>query len=58
LSELDIRRRGYLLNTIGSQEYQALITTADLSGFDSGFLERASLLAVRQGEIEAISSTK
>jgi DNA replication and repair protein RecF len=58
MSELDVRRRGYLLNTIGSQEYQALITTADLSGFDAGFLERASLLAVREGEIEAASDRK
>jgi DNA replication and repair protein RecF len=55
MSELDVRRRGYLLSTIGSQEYQALITTADLSGFDSGFLERASLLEVRQGEVEVAS---
>src|SRR5205823_315538 len=38
LSELDTRRRGYLLNTLGGQEYQALITTADLSGFDPAFL--------------------
>ncbi|MBF6614399.1 MAG: DNA replication/repair protein RecF [Chloroflexi bacterium] len=51
LSELDASRRGYLLNTIGSQQYQALITTADLSGFDPAFLERATLLAVRQGEV-------
>lgn len=51
LSELDASRRGYLLNTIGSQQYQALITTADLSGFDPAFLQRATLLAVRQGEV-------
>ncbi|MEO8285747.1 MAG: DNA replication and repair protein RecF [Chloroflexota bacterium] len=55
MSELDVRRRGYLLNTIGSQQYQALITTADLSGFDPGFLERSTLLDVRNGEIEAVS---
>jgi DNA replication and repair protein RecF len=56
MSELDVRRRGYLLHTIGSQEYQALITTADLSGFDSGFLERAAILAVRQGEVEEVGA--
>jgi len=52
MSELDTRRRGYLLSTIGSQEYQALITATDLSGFDAGFLENTTLLQVRQGEIE------
>jgi len=52
LSELDARRRGYLLSAIGSQEYQALITATDLSGFDPGFLERATLLQVRQGQVE------
>jgi DNA replication and repair protein RecF len=51
LSELDLRRRGYLLNTISGQHYQALITTADLTGFDPGFLEKAALLEVRQGEV-------
>lgn len=51
MSELDARRRGFLLNTIGAQNYQALVTATDLSGFDPGFLERASLLEVRQGEI-------
>ena len=51
LSELDNRRRGYLLSTISGQEYQALITTADLAGFDPGFLEKATLLEVRQGEV-------
>ncbi|HEX9988378.1 MAG TPA: DNA replication/repair protein RecF [Chloroflexia bacterium] len=51
LSELDLRRRGYLLNTISGQHYQALITTADLTGFDPGFLEKAELLEVRQGEV-------
>lgn len=51
LSELDARRRGYLLSAIGSQPNQALITTADLSGFDAGFLEKAALLEVRQGEV-------
>ena len=51
LSELDLRRRGYLLNTISGQHYQALITTADLTGFDPGFLEKSELLEVRQGEV-------
>ncbi len=51
LSELDTRRRGYLLNTISGQDYQALITTADLAGFDAGFLEKATLLEVRSGEV-------
>ena len=51
LSELDTRRRGYLLTTISGQEYQALITTADLAGFDPGFLEKATLLEVSQGEV-------
>lgn len=54
LSELDVRRRGYLLSTIGQHDYQALITTADLSGFDAGFLGRASLLEVRNGEVETV----
>ena len=52
LSELDTRRRGYLLSTIGGHEYQALITTADLAGFDPAFLEKAALLEVRYGEVE------
>jgi DNA replication and repair protein RecF len=51
LSELDVRRRGYLLNTISGQEYQALITSADLAGFDPAFLEKATLLEVRHGEV-------
>src|SRR5207245_2695479 len=51
MSELDTRRRGYLLTTISGQDYQALITTADLSGFDPAFLEHATLLEVRHGEV-------
>ena len=51
LSELDARRRGYLLSTISGQQYQALITTADLAGFDQAFLEKATLLEVSQGEV-------
>jgi DNA replication and repair protein RecF len=51
LSELDNRRRGYLLSTISGQQYQALITTADLAGFDPAFLEKATLMDVRYGEI-------
>lgn len=51
MSELDVSRRGYLLNTIGSRQYQALITATDLSGFDAGFIEKATLLDVRQGEV-------
>ena len=51
LSELDTRRRGYLLNTISGQEYQALITAADMTGFDPAFLEKATLLEVRHGEV-------
>lgn len=53
MSELDIRRRGYLLTTIGSRQYQALITATDLSGFDPAFLEKATILEVRQGEVLA-----
>jgi len=56
LSELDNRRRGYLLSTISGQEYQALITSADLSGFDPGFLEKATLLEVRHGEVFEVGS--
>jgi DNA replication and repair protein RecF len=52
MSELDIRRRGFLLSTLGSQHYQALITTTDLSGFDEGFLSHSTVLDVRQGEVE------
>ena len=51
LSELDVRRRGYLLNTIAGHEYQALITTTDFAGFDPGFLEKSALLEVRNGEV-------
>jgi DNA replication and repair protein RecF len=51
LSELDARRRGYLLNTISGQRYQALITTTDLAGFDPKFLEGVELLEVRHGEV-------
>jgi DNA replication and repair protein RecF len=58
MSELDLRRRGYLLNTIKSQQYQALITTTDLTGFDPGFLERASVLEVKQGDIEPVPAAE
>jgi DNA replication and repair protein RecF len=51
MSELDARRRGFLLTTIGKQQFQALITTADLSGFDHGFLERSTIFEVRNGEL-------
>jgi DNA replication and repair protein RecF len=53
LSELDANRRGYLLNAVSSQQYQSLITTTDLAGFDPKFLERATLLEVRHGEVLA-----
>jgi DNA replication and repair protein RecF len=56
MSELDIRRRGYLLATIGSQQYQALITTTDLAGFDQAFLDRATLLEVARGEVTTLPS--
>ncbi|MDQ6692858.1 MAG: DNA replication/repair protein RecF [Chloroflexota bacterium] len=51
LSELDMKRRGFLLNTISGQQYQSLITTTDLAGFDPKFLEKATLLEVHQGEV-------
>lgn len=51
LSELDTRRRGYLLDTVSKGRYQSLITTTDLAGFDARFLEHASLLEVREGEV-------
>jgi DNA replication and repair protein RecF len=51
MSELDVRRRGYLLATIGNQQYQALITATDLAGFDPAFLQHATLLEVNQGEV-------
>lgn len=51
LSELDARRRGFLLSTISGHDYQALITAADMTGFDPAFLERADLLEVRHGEV-------
>ena len=53
LSELDARRRSYLLSTLSGQEYQALITTADMAGFDEGFLRSANLLEVSHGEVLA-----
>lgn len=56
MSELDARRRGYLLATIGKGEFQSLITTADLGGFDEGFLERSTLFEVRNGELLGVSS--
>ena len=56
LSELDANRRGYLLNAVSSQQYQSLITTTDLAGFDPKFLERATLLEVRQGEVLAMEA--
>ncbi len=51
LSELDTRRRGFLLDTISQGRYQSLITTTDLAGFDPHFLENASLLEVQHGEV-------
>jgi DNA replication and repair protein RecF len=51
LSELDARRRSYLLSTIGGQQYQALITTTDVAGFDPAFLEKAALLEVQHGQV-------
>jgi DNA replication and repair protein RecF len=51
LSELDARRRGYLLGAIGGQQYQAFITTTDVAGFDPAFLDRATLLEVQHGQV-------
>lgn len=51
MSELDVSRRGYLLQTLASRQYQALITATDLSGFDPTFVQKATLLDVRQGEV-------
>jgi DNA replication and repair protein RecF len=53
MSELDARRRGFLLATIGGRQYQALITATDLTGFDPAFVTQASMLEVRHGEIVA-----
>ena len=39
-------------STIGDQQYQALITAADLAGFDPTFLEHSTLLEVNQGELQ------
>jgi DNA replication and repair protein RecF len=55
MSELDVSRRGYLLQTLGSRQYQALITATDLSGFDPAFIEKALVLDVRQGEITPVA---
>jgi len=56
MSELDARRRGFLLTTIGKQQFQALITTADLSGFDPSFLERSTIFEVSNGELTGLGS--
>lgn len=56
MSELDARRRGYLLTTIGKGQFQALITTADLAGFDPTFLEKSTIFEVRNGELSAVGS--
>src|SRR5438132_5043207 len=37
MSELDVRRRAYLLSTLSGQQYQALITTPDPTAFDPAF---------------------
>lgn len=56
LSELDARRRGYLLSAISNQQYQSLITTTDLAGFDPAFIEHATVLEVCQGEVQTMDT--
>jgi DNA replication and repair protein RecF len=54
LSELDDRRRRAVLETVASAE-QALITTADLDRFGGAFLQGATIFAVSNGIVEALS---
>jgi DNA replication and repair protein RecF len=51
MSELDLRRRGYLLSVLSGRRYQSLITATDLAGFDPAFLAQSDLLEVRRGEV-------
>lgn len=51
LSELDRRRGQYLLEAIGQAE-QVLVTTTNMEGFGSAFLERAQLWQVQAGAVQ------
>ena len=50
LSELDIRRREHLLETVSDYQ-QVLITTTDLDRFPDVFLNRAEIFEVKNGTI-------
>jgi DNA replication and repair protein RecF len=53
LSELDARRRDYLMASIESVQ-QAVMTTTDLGFLSPSVLERATLLQVTEGRVSAI----
>ena len=50
LAELDLNRRGDLLNMLKNGE-QAIITTADLELFDQGFIDGCTSLRIEDGKI-------
>ncbi len=52
LSELDVSRQNYLLNTV-TQAQQVLVTTTDVSSVNAGFLQQATVWRVNEGRIEA-----
>ena len=55
MSELDDARRGYLMRMIDGAQ-QAILTTTDLRAYSTEFLAEATLLRVREGRIEEITS--
>lgn len=50
LSELDIERRKYLMNIVQKQ-IQIIVTSTDLTYFDSGQLKEAEIFHVQQGQV-------
>lgn len=51
LSELDMQRRGHVLQTIKRPDQQTLLTATDLSHFDAAFLQQAHCLRVEDGSL-------
>lgn len=54
LSELDARRRAYLLHNLNPYQ-QVFITTTDLDRFEAAFLSNASCFKVKGGRVEPLA---
>lgn len=53
ISELDLARRGFLLNSL-KEGQQVVITTTTLDGYPAEFLQRATVWRVEQGRIQPL----